>query len=130
MDTYVKFIDKNSVEVAPKNKRNSLNYNENIPLMKKDGYLPLVNENNVDPNKKYNVYYEKTKTEIRAIYEEIKPTENEVIIEQIIAKKAELSETDWYVIRAYDTDEPVPEDIHSLRTNLRAEINELEEKLS
>ena len=41
-----------------------------------------------------------------------------------------LSETDWYVIRAEETGEPVPQEVRDYRSSIRAAASEIESKIN
>ena len=44
--------------------------------------------------------------------------------------KKQLEETDWYVIRNFETNEPIPSEISEKRTTLRSKCNEKEIELN
>ena len=68
----------------------------------------------------------------------IKTAKEELIYNARISKilalkdncKKELEETDWYVIRNIETNEPIPSEISEKRTTLRSKCNEKEIELN
>jgi len=65
MDNYAKLISETEIEYAPINKDGILNYNRNIPQMKKDGYKPLIPAVLPSGKQKFVIEYTEDETSIR-----------------------------------------------------------------
>lgn len=87
---YAKFISKTQIEYPPKNKGNIINYNLNIEALKADGYKEFVSAEK-DPQKKYEITYRETKTQIIEIAVEIIPDPKEILKQ---AKEAKIQDND------------------------------------
>ena len=126
MQKYVKFIDENSVEEAPKHRADLgiCNYNLNVELMLADGYFPLDETEKPTETKVIPFYVKGKKTVIRK-YKETSPVQPIELNEEQMAAQVRtqrnlmLQTTDWTMCRDVHLSEKVEAAYIKYRQELR-----------